>query len=463
MTGIHQLGSELAEPADLVGSKAHGLAVLCRLGLPVPPGFVIDTAACRAFLHDGRLPGGLPEAIAGLEARTGRRFGGDERPLIVSVRSGAAASMPGMMNTILNLGLTTTATAALAAEAGSAFAGDARQRLRAGFAEAVAGEPIPDDADRQLHMAVAAVFRSWNTPRARTYRELNAIAHHLGTAVIVQAMVFGNRDARSGSGVADSRDPTTGEPVPFGEVLFGHQGDAVVSGTALTRPLAELADREPAVWAGLLDAMRRTENHYRDACQLEFTFESGNLWLLQVRPGRLTGRAAVRVAVDLADEGLITRGDAVRRVRPRDIEHAHIPRLVSPDLLGRGIGASPGIATGRVATTSDAAVRMAATGPVILFRPQTSPLDLAGMAAATGILTTRGGPASHAAVVARAMAKPAVVSATNLHVDPGTLITIDGTTGHIALGAPPTTTDPHNPHLARLLTWAGGGQDDTAG
>src|SRR5918995_1097021 len=297
---IHPLVAETGEPAEVLGAKAHGLVVLRRLGLPVPPGFVIGTAACRAFLRDGRLPDGLGDelaaAVAALEAATGRRLGGAERPLAVSVRSGAPVSMPGMMTTILDLGRTATG---------------------------------PDDALRRLGLAVAAVFRSWETPRATTYRELHGIPHDLGTAVTVQAMVYGNRDRHSGSGVAFSRDPNPGEPVPFGEILFGRQGDEVVSGRSRTRPLHELAGREPAVWAGLLDALGRVEGHYRDACYLELTFEAGELWLLQVRPGRFAGRAAVRIATDLADEGVIGRREALLRVSPRQLQQVRTARIAT--------------------------------------------------------------------------------------------------------------------------------------
>lgn len=434
MTWIHPLSAEVEEPASVLGGKAHGLIVMKRLGLPVPPGFVISTAACRAYLHDGRFPDGLgfelAAAVSDLEIATGRRLGGSELPLAVSVRSGGRISMPGMMDTILNLGL--------------------------------AAEPEP---------AIRAVFSSWDTPRAKTYRELHGISHDAGTAVIVQAMVFGDRGAHSGSGVAFSRDPGTGERVPFGEVLFGHQGDDVVSGTSTTLPLSELAEREPGVWAGLLDALGRVETHYRDACHVEFTFEAGELWLLQVRPGGMTGGAAVRVAVDLVDEGLISRREALRRVRPQDLRNARTPRLATTgalDLLAQGLGACPGVATGKVATSADRAVRMAAGGPVILVRPHTSPLDMHGLAAAAGIVTACGGPASHAAVVARAMGKPAVVGAAGLTVDDsegcvrtagrtvtdGTVVTIDGAAGDIAIGAPGVITPPTGSYLRRFLGWA---------
>jgi pyruvate,orthophosphate dikinase len=298
--------------------------------------------------------------------------------------------------------------------------------------------------------------------------------------VTVQAMVFGNRDNHSGTGVAFSRNPNTGEHVPFGDVLFGRQGEDVVSGRSLTQPLHELADREPTVRAGLLDALHRIEEHYRDACYLEFTFEAGELWVLQVRPGRFVGGAAVRVAVDLADEGAIGRREALLRVSPQHLQHVGTPRIVpadEADILTRGLGACPGVAVGRVATTADKAARMAAEGPVILVRPQTSPLDMHGLAAAAGVVTTRGGPTSHAAVVARAMGKPAVVGTTALTVEvadaavraggrtvpEGTLITIDGTGGEVVIGRPRIVTAATDPHLYRLLEWAdelSGGNSD---
>ncbi|GAA0232688.1 pyruvate, phosphate dikinase [Actinomadura nitritigenes] len=489
MDWIHPLAARVAEPADVLGGKGHGLVVLRRLGLPVPAGFVIGTRACRAFLRDGSLPAGfdaeLSAAVRRLEAATGRRFGAGPRPLAVSVRSGAAVSMPGMMSTVLDLGLTTEATAALAAETGDpAFADETRRRFLASFASASSALPdaadpaapsaamaVPDDAMGQLRAAVRAVFSSWNNPRAVTYRELHGVPHHLGTAVIVQAMVFGNRDERSGTGVAFSRDPNTGAGSPFGDVLFGRQGEDVVAGHSSTRPLSELAGREPAVWERLVAALHRVERHYRDACHVEFTFETGALWFLQVRPGGLTGRAAVRVAVDLADERLIDRRTALRRISPHHLRSAGTPRMRTGDgvdLLTRGRGACPGVATGRVAVTADRAVRMAAGGPVILVRPVTSPLDMHGLAAASGVVTSRGGPASHAAVVARAMGKAAVVDAADLTVDAeagcarvgervvpeGTLITIDGTGGEIAAGDPGIAASLVDDHLHRLLGWA---------
>jgi pyruvate,orthophosphate dikinase len=539
MTWIHPLSAEVEENARVLGGKAYGLIVLKRLGLPVPPGFVIGTEAGRAFLRDGRLPDGLDAelaaAVAELETVTRRRLGGPERPLTVSVRSGGSVSMPGMLSTILNLGLTAEATEGLAAETGDPrFALDSRLRFLIGFATTVlglapetlrsadaevrdaigperpagatsperpagaigperprlaaavaavealirerAGGPVPDDAARQLELAVRAVFASWDTPRAQTYRELHDIPHDLGTAVTVQAMVFGNRDRHSGTGVAFSRDPNTGGRTPFGEVLFGGQGEEVVSGTSSTRPLADLAGREPDVWTALVRALTRIEEHYRDACYVEFTFEAGELWILQVRPAGLAGRAAVRVAVDLADEGVISRHEALLRISPRHLQHARTPRMETDDVLTRGLGACPGVATGAIATTADRAARMAADGPVILVRPHTSPLDMHGLAAAAGVLTASGGPASHAAVVARAMGKPAVVGVTGLTVDAaaacvrvggrtyaeGTLLTIDGTSGEVVAGTPRIVTATTGSHLRRLLAWADEASGDDA-
>lgn len=480
MNWVRPLAADTGESAEVLGGKAAGLVLLRRLGLSVPAGFVVVTGACRAFRHGGRHGGRFPEgldaeladAVRGLEAATGRRFGGGERPLVVSVRSGAATSMPGMMSTVLNLGLTTGTTAAWAAETGDpALAHEARLLLHTSFAAAAGRDTIPDDATAQLRAAVRAVFSSWDTPRAVTYRHLHGIPHDLGTAVIVQAMVFGNRDERSGTGVAFSRDPNTGQPTPYGDVLFGRQGEDVVSGRSATRPLAELAERAPAVWDDLVAALRRIERHYGDACQVEFTFEAGRLWLLQVRPGGLTGRAAIRVAVDLVGEELIDRRTALRRISPQQLRTARTPRICTGDgvdVLARGRGACPGVATGRVAVTADRAARMAADGPVILVRPVTSPLDMHGLAAAAGIVTSRGGPASHAAVVARAMGKPAVVDATALTVDlaaggarvgdrflaEGTLLTIDGTGGEVVLGDPGTVATTADDQLHRLLGWA---------
>ncbi|MFI8849991.1 PEP/pyruvate-binding domain-containing protein [Streptomyces sp. NPDC053499] len=360
MRWIRALSAELDAGADELGGKALGLVLLHRLGLRVPAGFVVTTEACRTFLRDGRLPDGLHDelaaAVADLERVTGRTFGGRRQPLAVSVRSGASVSMPGMMSTILNLGLTTGATAGLAAETGDrAFAEDSRQRSLTSLAAVTTDDaPVPDDADRQLELAIEAVFSSWDAPRARAYRAVHDIPNGLGTAAIVQSMVFGNRDAHSGTGVAFSRDPNTGENAPYGEVLFERQGEDVVSGVSTTRPLSALADREPAVWAELRDALRRIEGHYRDACYVEFTYQSGELWLLQVRPGRFAGGAAVRLATELVDERVISRHEALRRVSTEHLGRVRTPRIApsqATDVLARGIGACSGVAAGRVATS----------------------------------------------------------------------------------------------------------------
>lgn len=438
MTFVHALTAAGDPPSPaLLGAKAHGLITLMALGLPVPPGFVISTDACRHYLLTGHLPEGLAAELAAalttLESRCGTS--------VVSVRSGAAVSMPGMMNTLLNVPLR---------------------------------EPGTDDdlvVGHRILRAVTEVFDSWNTARATTYRELHDIPHDLGTAVVVQAMVFGDRDSHSGSGVAFSRDPSTGEKGLYGDVLFGRQGEDVVSGRHPTRPLSELAVTEPLIWSGLVEALTLLERHFEDVCHVEFTYESGRLWFLQVRPGGLSGRAAVRAAVDLADEGVTSRETALNRVTPRQLRAAHTTRIRldgNVEILTRGVGASPGVATGRIAVTADQAARMAALGPVILVRPHTSPLDMHGLAAAAGIVTTVGGPTSHAAVVARSMGKPSVVAAAALSIDPaggcvrtpalalpvGTVITIDGTGGEVVLGRPESTTGNSDPHLARLLSWA---------
>ncbi|GAA1648878.1 PEP/pyruvate-binding domain-containing protein [Actinoplanes couchii] len=515
MRFIHPLTPTTPPPdPDLVGAKAHGLFTLLNLGFPVPSGFVISTEACRTFLHDGRFPedlsSELSEALSDLAAsapdrhETGQPYRGAgqpptvDGPLLVSVRSGAAVSMPGMMNTLLNVVSTALTDLAPPPHAAPSFERASPKVATRGsdkaditdavsFAETSDSE-TPDletsdlaDAagtnaaagkgDSAVRSAVEAVFSSWNTARAVTYRELHDISHDLGTAVIVQAMVFGDRDRHSGSGVAFSRDPSTGERVVYGDVLFGHQGEDVVSGRFPTRPLIDLAGRESLVWAELVGALELLERHFRDVCHVEFTYESGRLWLLQVRPGGLSGRAAVRAAVEMADEGLIDRRTALNRVTPRQLKAAHTPRIRldgTVDVVARGVGASPGVATGRIAVTADQAARMAAHGPVILARPHTSPLDMHGLAAAAGIVTTVGGPTSHAAVVARSMGKPSVVSAAAIEVDTtagcvrtsgrvlteGTVITIDGLGGEVVLGSPEITTGDTDPHLARLLTWA---------
>ena len=409
-------GASLDEAKILVGGKAANLAVMSRdLGLPVPPGFVITTETCRTFLAAGwpdGLDGELGERMAEVEAAVGRRFGDAEDPLLVSVRSGAPVSMPGMMDTILDLGLNDATTRGLAQASGSeAFARSCRERFESSFRSIVGVAEVPADPWDQLRLAIEAVFRSWNSDRARTYRHKEGIPDDLGTAVTVQAMVFGNRAATSGSGVVFTRDPATGEPALYGDILFDAQGEDVVAGTHPTEPIAVLDERLPAVAADLREYATRLEHHFEDLCDIEFTIEEGRLWMLQVRVGKRSPQAALRIAVDLAeDESFsLSKAEAVARVRtlladPPTITSAR-SGLVLP--LITGLAASPGMATGPIVTSPEAAEAAAEAGQAaILVRAETSPDDVHGMARAAGILTSRGGLASHAAVVARGVGDP---------------------------------------------------------
>jgi len=447
----------------LVGGKAANLGVMARdLELPVPPGFVITTEACRRVLEGdwpAELEGELREAMARVEERVGRRFGDPADPLLVSVRSGAPVSMPGMMDTILDIGVTSATTRGLAAVGGDAFAADCRRRLGAMFRDVVAGGDPPDDPWLQLRQAITAVFRSWNSDRAHAYRAREAISEDMGTAVTVQAMVFGNRDARSATGVLFTRNPATGEPTPYGDVVFGAQGEDVVAGSHATEPIVVLDERMPEVAAELRDHARRLEHHFADLCDIEFTIESGRLWLLQVRVGKRTPEAALRLAVDMAEDPAfpLTRDAAVRRVGAlldaptRTVRRrgaSHPPLLV-------GLAASPGIASGPIVMSPQAAEKLAEEGrPGILVREETSPQDVPGMARAAGIITARGGIASHAAVVARGWGIPAVVGAAGLRIlgdgidasgtrlSAGDTITIDGGTGEVFRGVLETVDEP---------------------
>ncbi|MBW3662293.1 MAG: pyruvate, phosphate dikinase [Actinobacteria bacterium] len=488
-------------PRDLLGGKGAGLVEMHAEGLPVPPGLIITTAVCRDVRGTGELP---PEVfddvrtlLTTIEHHVGRRFGDPQQPLLVAVRSGAPESMPGMMDTVLNLGMNDDIEAALATASGADFARDAHRRfleayggivlglegrlpaladpiaLRTAIAE-LAGEPVPEDPHEQLRQAISAVIASWDSPRAKAYRGLEGIDDDLGTAVVVQAMVFGNHDDDSATGVAFTRDPNTGERVPYGDVLFGAQGEDVVSGRFETLPLAALDDRLPTVAAELRDVMQRLEQRVGDLCDIEFTVESGRLYLLQIRRGKRAAVAAVRIAVEMVEEGLIDRAEAVRRIRARDLERLDRPYLdptASYRVLTTGLAASPGVATGRVCLSSDGVA--SEVEDVILVRPETSPRDVHGMAAAAGILTARGGLVSHAAVVARDLGKPAVVGATQVVPDEaarvvriadeefpeGTVLTIDGGTGEVVEGAPRLVVPGRSQHLTTLLAWA----DEVAG
>jgi pyruvate,orthophosphate dikinase len=514
-------GNGVAEGAGLgkerLGGKGSGLAEMTALGIPVPPGFTIDTSVCLEFIRTGDLDGLKPEveeALARLETATGRKFGDPKNPLLVSVRSGARSSMPGMMDTILNLGLTTRAVDGLAAAAGGRFALDCRRRFlqmysdivleipRSEFEELLtrkkeekkvasdadltaqdlrslveqfedvvrqrSGAPFPDDPREQLWGAVGAVFQSWDNPRAKTYRRLHRIPEDWGTAVNVQAMVFGNRGERSATGVAFTRDPSTGEKRFYGEFLPNAQGEDVVAGIRTPHPLARdgsgksLEETMPEAYAELLSVRDLVEKSFRDMQDLEFTIEEAKLYLLQTRNGKRTGFAAVRIANDMVAEGLISENEAVTRVEPEQLVQLLAPVFPQKDkdsavkagrMLAKGLPAGPGAASGRIAFTADRAVEMARKGdPVVLVRVETSPEDIAGMNAAVGILTTRGGITSHAAVVARGMGKTCVVGAGEITVDEaedelrarnlsakeGDFISVDGTAGDVMVGKLPT-------------------------
>ena len=464
------------EVRALIGGKAANLARMLGpdLRLPVPPGFAITTATCREVLASGwpeDLDAELRERMAEVEAATGRRFGDPADPLLVSVRSGAPVSMPGMMDTILNLGLTPATTEGLAAVTGDpAFAAACRDRLAAMFAAIVGVEPVPDDPWVQLTLAIEAVFRSWNSDRAIAYRTREGIPDDLGTAVTVQAMVFGNRGADSATGVAFTRNPATGEPVLYGDVLFDAQGEDVVAGTHRTEPIAVLDARLPEAARSLREAATRLERHLRDLCDIEFTIEQGRLWLLQVRAGKRSPQAALRIAVDMASDPSfeLSRAEAVERVASLLVDPPTVTTGRSGYVLPlvTGLGASPGVASGEIVTSPDAAVAAAEAGRrVILVRAETSPDDVHGMSRAAGILTAQGGLASHAAVVARGWGIPAVVGATGLKVGDGEVevagrtlhagetITIDGASGEVFAGVIPGRTEVV-PQAAVLLGWA---------
>jgi pyruvate, orthophosphate dikinase len=509
---------------DLLGGKGANLAEMTNLGLPVPPGYTITTQACNAFLRSGGFPDGMgrevDEHLRRLESRMGRRLGDTDNPLLVSVRSGAKYSMPGMMDTVLNLGLNDRSVLALARQAGSdRFAYDSYRRFIQMFAKIVMGVPgdlfeealdrakarrgqgakdtdleavdlldlverfkrivrdetgqlFPDDPRKQLEMAIVAVFRSWNNERAKTYRKQYRIPDDLGTAVNVVAMVFGNLGNDSGTGVAFTRDPATGERGVYGDYLPNAQGEDVVAGIRNALPLAELGRLNPDAFRQLQQIMTTLEKHYRDMCDVEFTVEQGKLWMLQTRVGKRTGAAAVKMAVDMVGERLITREEAVARVEPEQLDqllHPQIDPKAEVAVLAKGLNASPGAAVGKAVFDADTAETWAAKGEaVILVRRETNPDDLHGMIAARGILTSHGGKTSHAAVVARGMGKPAVCGAEALTVDAGgrrftagqttvkegDVISIDGTTGRIVVGKVALVEPKLSGDFETLLAWA---------
>lgn len=463
------LDGSVSHGRDVLGGKAWGIARMRRLGVPVPPAFVITTDECARY-HEagGTLPedvvAALPAAMEALGDATGTAFGGGDRPLLVSVRSGAPTSMPGMMDTVLNLGMSADVQRALAQLTGDgAFAADVAARFAAQF-EHVVGSPPPADPWEQLHAAIGAVFASWRSRRAIAYRRDRGLPEEGGTAVTVQAMVFGNLDADSGTGVLFSRDPLTGAREPYGEYLPQGQGEDVVSGTHDPLPLTTLADRAPQLHRELLDVAARLERDQADVQDIEFTVQSGQLWLLQTRAAKRSAAAAIRLAVQLEADGLITPGEALERVTPAQVT-ALLRRRVDPQaraaaaLLATGRPAAPGVVTGVIVTDVDEAEDRALDGEdVILARQTTNPDDIHAMAAVAGIVTEVGGATSHAAVVSRELDTACVVgcglsTVTRLE---GRLVTLDADAGQLLDGALPTgvLTEDEDPDLATLKAWA---------
>jgi pyruvate,orthophosphate dikinase len=458
---------------EAVGNKARGIAFMRSHGLPVPPAFVVPTHVGRHLDESGNVPDEvwheILAAVGELESTTGRTFGGPGTALLVSVRSGAAQSMPGMMDTILNLGMNAEVEAAVAAETGdAAFAADTHRRFVEAYTKIVGQEP-PSAVHDQLRGAVQAVIASWGSDRAKAYRKHQKLSDDGGTAVTVQAMVFGNLSDDSGTGVFFTRNPETGEREPYGEFLVRGQGEDVVSGSADPLALDDLAARMPTVHAELLRAGETLENLGHDVQDIEFTVEAGRLYLLQTRNAKRSPEAAIRLAVDLANEGLITPADALARVQPEHIETAMKPRLAADvraaaTLLAKGDPACPGIASGRVVTDPHEAIFEAEDGPVVLVRRFTSPDDVHGMIAAQGVCTEVGGRTSHAAVVSRELGRPCIVGCGAGAVDilEGREITLDGGTGEVFDGILPTVRRDResDPYLGQLLAWAADASPD---
>ena len=513
-----------AQMRDLLGGKGAGVSEMTRAGLPVPPGFTITTECCNAFYtNKRRFPAGMWEqamqALRHIERKAGKTFGDPRNPLLVSVRSGAKFSMPGMMDTVLNLGLNAETLQGLAKLTNNErFALDAYRRFIQLFSKIVlgidgglfehaleaskerhhaatdadlqppalralideykqivrdkAGVEFPEDPLDQLEQAIGAVFSSWNNKRAIDYRNFNKISHDLGTAVNVQTMVFGNMGDDSATGVAFTRDPSTGEKVLYGEYLPNAQGEDVVAGIRTPHPIADMKREMPGVYAQFEKIAQRLEKHYRDVQDMEFTIERGTLYMLQTRSGKRTAAAAVKVAVDMVRERLITRTDAVQRVEPGHIDqllHRRIDPAAKVDVMATGLAASPGAAYGKAVFDADTAEEWAKRGEkVILVRIETNPDDVHGMIAAQGVLTSRGGRTSHAAVVARGMGKPCVAGAESVKVDlgkkqftaggrtirEGEYFTIDGSTGNVVFGQVPMIDPEISGDLEELLRWA---------
>src|SRR6266498_3337709 len=508
---------------SLLGGKGAGLCEMTRAGLPVPPGLVVTTEACNAFFeNDKNFPEGMweqvKEGLQKIEEKVGKKFGDTQNPLLVSVRSGAAFSMPGMMDTVLNLGLNEETVQGLAAQTGDLrFALDAYRRFASLFGEIVMGvahekfervmdrfkaqtaggsdtdlkaddlreiiaaekqiivaeqHAIPEDPYEQLRVAIKAVFNSWMGRRAVDYRRINRIPDTLGTAVNVQAMVFGNMGGASGTGVAFTRNPSTGEKKLYGEYLLNAQGEDVVAGIRTPNPISQLKKELPQVYEQFANIADLLERHYRDMQDVEFTIEGGKLWMLQTRTAKRTGAAAVRIAVDMFHEKLIDRATAVQRVTPEQLDqllHPTVDPKTDATVLATGLPASPGAAQGQVVFSPDEAEELAREGgKVVLVRQETSPDDFHGMVAAQAIVTARGGMTSHAAVVARGMGKTCVSGANSIDVDysqqqfsvdgtvvtKGEWITVDGSTGRVFLGQVPTVQPTLGPEFHELMSWA---------
>ncbi|MDD3776178.1 MAG: pyruvate, phosphate dikinase [Actinomycetota bacterium] len=502
---VYFFGEGAKEMKKLLGGKGANLSEMTNIGLPVPPGFTITTEVCNLFYELGkRYPEGLQEQIDGslkkLEQKMDAVLGDKDNPLLVSVRSGAAISMPGMMDTVLNLGLNDITVNGLIIKTGNErFGWDSYRRFIQMFGDVVmevehdkfehamqsmknkkgvkfdtdltaedlkqlvdeykqiinesAGKSFPQNPREQLQMSVDAVFGSWNNKRAITYRNLHDIPHSIGTAVNVQAMVFGNMGENSGTGVAFTRNPSTGENLEYGEYLINAQGEDVVAGIRTPQPITKLKEEMPEIYDQLMDIFKKLEQHYREMQDLEFTIQEGKLYMLQTRTGKRTAAAALQIAVDMEKEGLIDKRTAVMRVEPQQLDqllHKQIDKNAKQgaDLLAKGLPASPGAALGRVVFDADEAVRESANGPVVLVRTETSPEDIEGMSVAQGILTSRGGMTSHAAVVARGMGKCCVAGCETIKVfadqkyftvngqkvNKGDWITLDGSTGEVFLG-----------------------------
>jgi pyruvate,orthophosphate dikinase len=512
-----------AQMRDLLGGKGANLAEMTNIGLPVPPGFTITTEVCMQYLRSGnQFPEGLMDevraAMAEVEKRMGRKFGDPANPLLVSVRSGAKFSMPGMMDTILNLGLNTQTVEGLIKQSNNPrFAYDAYRRFIMMFSDIVlgverhkfeeildeykkklgvtldtevpadalkqmcddylklvkeeTGKDFPMDPFEQLKLAIEAVFRSWNNPRAQVYREREGIPWDLGTAVNVQTMVFGNMGDDSGTGVAFTRDPATGEKKLYGEYLVNAQGEDVVAGIRTPMHLDELMSINPEIYKQFDEIAKLLENHYRDMMDIEFTVEKNRLFILQCRVGKRTSLAAVKIAVDMAKEGLISKDEAILRVKPGDIDqllHPQIDPKAKVNVIAKGLAASPGAAVGKAIFDADTAAERGKEEPVILVRPETTPDDIHGMLASKGVLTARGGMTSHAAVVARGFGIPCVAGCEAISIDlnkrefttngitvkEGDWISINGSTGEVILGQAPLVEAMFTDELHELLQWA---------